>query len=81
MEGKKLFIYSIMNLAILIRLNWTFEFLFLTVGKLHIVAIVWFLMTLFTSVVVFYSTYIWAHNHRFTGVYLSKIKFYIENKN
>jgi hypothetical protein len=57
-----------------IRLNWTFELLFLTVGKLHIVAIIWFLMTLFTSVVVFYSTSIWVNNRRFAGIYLSKIK-------
>ncbi|CAF5142678.1 unnamed protein product, partial [Rotaria sp. Silwood1] len=51
------------------RLNWTFELLFLTVGKLHIVAIVWSLMTLSTSFIVFHSTYMWASDRKFVGIY------------
>ncbi|CAF0945075.1 unnamed protein product [Rotaria sordida] len=55
------------------RFNWTFELLFQTVGKLHIVAIVWSLMTLSTAFTVFYGTYMWINNRKFVGVYL---KFY-----
>jgi hypothetical protein len=56
----------------LVRLNWTFELLYLTVGKLHIVAIVWSLMTLCTSFVVFYATSMWANLRKFSGFYLRK---------
>jgi hypothetical protein len=74
-----MFIYSHISFFS-IRLNWTFELLLLTVGKLHIVAIVWSLMTLFTSFAVFYSTYIWANNRKFARFYLSIIP-YFEYKN
>lgn len=76
MEGKKTFININIFYIFLIRLNWTFELLLSTVGKLHIVVIVWSFMTLFTSFVVFYGTYIWAINRKLAASYLSKIKAY-----
>ncbi|UJR26990.1 hypothetical protein I4U23_008297 [Adineta vaga] len=49
------------------RLNWTFELLSTTVGKLHVVVIVWILMTLCSSYGVYYGTYMWAMNRKSNG--------------
>jgi len=80
MEGNNMFSFLNTLFRFFIRLNWTFELLLLTVGKLHIVVIVWFIMTLCTSCVVFYGTFLWTINRKFDEIYLSKIKSYIENK-
>lgn len=75
MEGKtKLTTIFLKYFLFSIRLNWTFELLFLTVGKLHIVGIIWLLMTLSTSFVVFYGTYLWASHRKSTGFRLSDRK-------
>ncbi|CAF0736062.1 unnamed protein product [Adineta ricciae] len=50
------------------RLNWTFELLSLTVGKLHIVVLVWTLMTLSASFGVYYGSYMWTHHRRSDGI-------------
>ncbi|CAF1326376.1 unnamed protein product [Adineta steineri] len=52
------------------RLNWTFELLFLAFGQLHIVIIIWSIMTLCTTFIVYYGTYIWANNRKFSGTSL-----------
>ncbi|CAF2087455.1 unnamed protein product [Rotaria magnacalcarata] len=57
------------------RFDWTFDLLKHAVGKLHIVAFVWCLMTLSTLFIVFYSTYMWASNRKFTGFYLKLYDF------
>lgn len=73
MEGKRhQLIYHIISFC---RLNWTFELLSLTIGKLHIVTMVWFLMMISTGILVFYGTLIWATNRQSTGIDLRKISF------
>ena len=47
------------------RFVWTFELLHITVGQLHIVALVWCAMTLSTSLIVFLAVHTWAkHRHQ-----------------
>lgn len=79
-KTKIFFSFTDLKISISIRLNWTFELLFLAVGKLHIVIIVWVLMNLLSSIGVFYAIYTWAKTRKYASVYLSRNKRFVNEK-